>query len=314
MWWMWWWIGCARLLGRVLLWLLVFSGLGWRNVYSQELRCEVRIDYSRVAEADPAYFRSLRQTIQEFLNGRTWTELRFESYERIVCQLTLQVEEVRGDVVRARAMIQAVRPVYNSTYTSPLFVYRDEKWQFTYTKGEQVQYTEGVYTSELSALLAYYAYVILGVYFDTFGPLGGTPFWQKAQAIVEMTYTSGGGEGWSPSDRKRQNRYWLVQWFLQPGSESFRQSLYLYHRHGLDRMADQAGEGLRNVLSALETWKKVYEEYPQHLGLRVVVDAKREELIGMFSGAPLRQRQQAYNLLIQIDPTHRQQYSKIIRS
>ena len=293
--------------------LLGVSHLAER-MYGQELFCEVRIDYSRVSQADPSTFRALQKTIEEFLNNRAWTQIRFEEHERIRCQIFIQVQDVSGEVIRASAIIQAERPVYNSSYTTPIFVYRDDYWSFSYTRGEQIIYLEGTYTSELAALLSFYAYLILGLDFSTFGLQGGLPFLNKALEIATLASSLSQSEGWSPTDKKRMNRYWLVTWLLQPGTgEKILTALYRYHREGLDIMYEAVAEGRKKVLEALRMLNQVYKEDSRNMAVKVIIEAKRQELVGIFSGAPPHEKQQAFSVLTSLDPSHRNEYSKIFR-
>ncbi len=284
-----------------------------KMTYSQELNCDVRIDYSKVSGADIAYFRDLERAIESFLNDRAWTQLQVKPHERIRCQISLQIQEINGNQIRAQAIIQAERPVFNSTYTTPLFAYRDQNWTFTYNQGEQLIFAEGAYTGELTALLTFYAYFIIGMDMNSFGYMGGIPFLQKAYEVASIAHSNTGNESWGPADKKRENRYWLVAWILQYEQEDFLKAYYEYHRLALDiAHADLAG-CIQRAYNALQTLQRVHQQYPSHMGVRVFIEAKRNELINMFSGASYDIRRKAYQILLRIDPAHRDEYRVLLQ-
>ena len=281
---------------------------------AQELNCTVNIDATRLPNVDKKIIDNLREQITKYLNERQWTDIPFEPHERIECAFALRLDRASGNEYSGELTVQFTRLVYGSDYRSPLFVFRDRYVSFTFTQDEQLIYVDGSYTSELTHMFAFYAYFIIGFVMDTYGPLGGTPFLEKAREIALIASTQlAGSKAWSQTARSRDNRYWLIDLMLKPEMVEFRKALYLYHRKGMDIMFQNVTEGIQKVFTALQKLIAIKEQEPNNILLRGFMDAKRQELINIFSYAPLSERQEAYKLLVKLDPGNQADYRKILQ-
>ncbi len=281
---------------------------------AQELNCTVNIDATRLPNVDKKIIDNLREQITKYLNERQWTDIPFEPHERIECAFALRLDRASGNEYSGELTVQFTRLVYGSDYRSPLFVFRDRYVSFTFTQDEQLIYVDGSYTSELTHMFAFYAYFIIGFVMDTYGPLGGTPFLEKAREIALIASTQlAGSKAWSQTARSRDNRYWLIDLMLKPEMVEFRKALYLYHRKGMDIMFQNVTEGRQKVFTALQKLIAIKEQEPNNILLRGFMDAKRQELINIFSYAPLSERQEAYKLLVKLDPGNQADYRKILQ-
>ncbi len=292
--------------------LILFLSVGL--AYAQELNCTINIDATRLPNVDKKIIDNLKEQMTKYLNERQWTEIPFEPHERIECAFALRLDRASGNEFSGELTVQFTRLVYGSDYRAPLFIFRDRYVSFTFTQDEQLVYVDGSYTSELTHMLAFYAYFIIGFVMDTYGPLGGTPFLDKAREIALIASTQlAGSKAWSQTARSRDNRYWLIDLMLKPEMVEFRKALYLYHRKGMDIMHQNVNEGRQKVFLALQKLIAIKEQEPNNILLRGFLDAKRQELINIFSYAPMSERQEAYKLLVKLDPGNQGDYRKILQ-
>ncbi len=298
----------AKLLG--LFWLLIMT-LG---VQAQELNCKVQVVASKVSSTDPKVFKTLETTIFEFLNNRKWTGDVFKPEERIECSIIINItEDLGGNNYKATANIQLSRIAYNSSYNSPVLNYADPNFSFSYTEYEPVQFNDNVFNSNLASLLAYWSYVMIGMDYDTYSLKGGTPYFNKALTVlnnVPQSQASGQSTGWKPFDGNR-NRSILLDEILKPRLEVLREVAYEYHRKGLDLMFDNTSTGRAAVLAALKKMERLAESDPNSMVLQMFFDAKRTELIGMFTKAPPGERNEAYNVLVKLDGKKTELYNQM---
>lgn len=290
--------------------IIVFLLLG-RVATAQELNFKVELNTQQVQNYDPTVISSLKKAMTEFLNDRKWTNYNFTQAERINCTLLFNITQVVGsDQFSGNFHIILERPVFHSDYHSPLLDMIDKNIRFHYTASQNMNFVENSYTGNLTSLLAYYAYMVLGVDFDTFTPDGGTPFYQKAMSIVQSAQNSS-DPGWGAMDGSK-NRYYFVEQMLNKAYEPLRQFLYMYHRHGLDVMASDIDAGRKAVLASLQDLKRVYENRPDLYDLQLILDAKRNELIGMFSKAPEDEKSQMVDVMSIIDPANGNRYRAVL--
>ncbi len=284
--------------------------------HSQELICNVSIVSNQIQGTNKQVFQTLQKAIYEFMNTRPWTNNVFESEERIECNMLFNLKEKIGtDEYKGTLQIQSRRPVYNSSYNTVLFNYIDNDLDFRYVEFQPLDFNENVYQSGLTSILAYYAYIILGLDYDSFSLEGGTQYFQKAERVV-MNAQNAAESGWRASDsRTRRNRYWLVENILNEDYAPVREFIYKYHRLGLDRMDGQTNIARADMVEDLKLLQQVKREKPDpymHF-LQVVFDAKSDEFVNVFSQSPQDEKNRVYQLLIEVDPTNKSKYEKIIK-
>ena len=290
--------------------VIVFLFLGHVAV-AQEFHFKVQLNTQQVQNFDQSAVTSLKSAMSDFLNNRKWTNYNFKSGERIECTLLFNITQIIGsDQYVGNFHIIMERPVFHSDYHSPLLNMIDKNVKFRYTPSQSMNFVQNSYSNNLTSLLAYYAYMILGIDFDTFSPNGGTPYYQQAMSIVQSAQNSS-DPGWTAVGGTK-NRYHFVSEMLNNAYEPLRQFLYQYHRRGLDVMAGNIDAGRRVVLSSLSDLKKVYEKRPDLYDLQLILDAKRNEMIGMFSKAPESQKSRFVDIMSVVDPANGNRYRRIL--
>jgi hypothetical protein len=294
----------------ICLFVLLFST---HTFYGQELRCAVQVVAPSIQGTNRNVFESLRNAIYEFMNAQQWSNSVFAAGERIECTFLFTITEMVGmDQFIGSLQVQARRPVYNSAYVSPILNYKDVNIDFKYAEFEPLVYDPNNFDSNLVALLAYYANVILGLDYDTFSSEGGDTFYENAEKIVGRMQNAQ-ESGWR-SFESRRNRYWLVENMLNEYHSPLRECYYEYHRKGLDMMADKPEEGRSNVLAALELLQKVYRQSPNSFALRIFFDAKQQELVNVFSGSFSMEKGRVVTILSEIDPSNSDKYQELLKT
>ena len=286
--------------------------LAVQTATAQELQVKININSSQVEGTDKTVFETLKETLEQWMNERQWTELQFQKNERIVCNFNLTVNKYdkSNNQIFCTAMIQANRPVYNSSYNSTLYNNKDADFNFQYTQFDQLNFMEEVIDNQLTALMAYYAYLIIGLDLDSFSPLGGTEILQRCMNLVNNTqnleYT-----GWKAFEDSR-NRFALINDYLDEAMKPFRQLQYDYYRKGLDEMSTNAERGRTNVTEALENLKKAHEDKPLSLLPQIWTDYKRDELANIYKGKGTQKEKEAvYNILFNINASQNDAWNKI---
>lgn len=284
---------------------LPFAGI------TQELNCSVQVLSPQFqTSADKKIFETLQQSIFEFMNNRKWTNDVFQQDERIECSIVITISEKPSpDIFKGSIQVQARRPVYKSSYNSLIVNILDKTLSFKYVEYQPLEYVENTFSSNLTSILAYYAYIIIGTDYDTYSLGGGTPFFQKAQTIVANAQNSV-DQGWKSSEDDR-NRYWLVENILNAAYNPLRECLYRYHRLGFDVMSEDIASGRAVVLSSLELLKKVYETKPGNYNLTLFFLAKSDEIVNLFSLAEPAEKNKLLALVNEIDPANMVKYNKI---
>ena len=278
---------------------------------SQELRCRVDVVTKQVQTTNQQIFRSLERTVRRFMNDNDWTDRDVKPSERIKCNVVINVSQLEGQQnFQASARIKSSRPVFGSTYTTSILNYFDESFNFQFRENQNINYTRGTFSSNLSSLLAYYAYLIIGFDFDTFKLKGGDPHYQQAQSIANVAQSSQ-FKGWQ--QRGDESRVRFVNKLQSPRFEAFRKALYLYHRKGLDQMHKKTDKGRKQILEALKQLESVHETIPNSFLVRQFFEAKREEVGKVFSKAPGREKSQVMRILEKLDASNMSQYKKAIR-
>ena len=280
----------------------------------QEFRCNVSVSSSRVEGTYKQVFESMRTDIYEFINNRKWSDNVFTTDERIECTIFIQItEQVSADEFKGTLQVQLNRPVFDASYNSPLLNIKDNDLQFRYVEFQPLEFDPNTYRSSLVSVLAYYTYMVLGFDYDSFAPMGGTEFFQMAEKIVTNAQNAP-EPGWKPYDGSRnRNRYWLVKNVLDKEYEGVRQFLYDFNINGLDKMESKIGEARTSMVESLKLIQDVYRRKPDPFMylVQVVMDAKSDELINIFSEAFPEEKSRVVQILTEIDPANKAKYEKI---
>ncbi|MGV9002876.1 type IX secretion system protein PorD [Flavobacterium sp.] len=251
---------------------------------AQQLNCTIQINTDKVASTNAQLFKNMKTTVTDFVNKTDWTGETLKQQEKINCSMVIIINSFEDNNFSASIQVQSTRPIFNSTYASPLFNYNDNDFGFRYTEFETILFNPSTFDSNLASVLAYYSYMILGFDGDTYALNGGTKNFEIAQQILTTAQQSG-YKGWSQSDGA-QNRFFLVNDMLSGTYDSYRDAQYAFHRQGLDLMTDDIKIAKENVMSAINLLAIVYSVRPNAFLTRVFFDAKADEIVSILSGGP----------------------------
>jgi hypothetical protein len=280
-------------------------------VFAQDLDCDVIVDASQIQTQDRHVFQDMESAFEDFLNNRDWTPDEFNPEERIKCSLSISLVDMPEiGQFRATVQVRSARPIYDSNYESIIFNFADRDWRFTYIESMPLIFNENAFTSNITSMLAFYAYVILGLDYDSFGELSGSLFFQQAQNIVTQAAQSN-RPGWSGLESTR-NRYALIDDITNQRMESIRQGYYRYHRLGLDIFGEDPDQARKEIIGMLESMKAVKAQYPASIFVISFFDAKARELVDIFSDGSIADKRNAYNLLMELNPSKGDTYARII--
>lgn len=284
-------------------------------VSGQELNCQVTvINDSRleVTSVEKEIFDQLRQTIYDMMNNTKWTKDKFKVEERINCQLQLQINSIPGPGTYSGALqIQSSRPVFNGSYNTTLFNFQDEDITFNYSRNALLTYAPNQFRDNLTSILAFYAYFIIGMDYDSYSLEGGTPYFTEAQSIVSNAQASG-GPGWKSNEVGKRNRYWLIDNVLQQLFEPLRECNYEYHRKGLDMLYDNKETGRKNIYAALNKLSRVSVTRPNSINVLNFAQAKLNELKNLYQDATSAEKTEVVTVLKRIDPANTSKYEAIL--
>jgi hypothetical protein len=285
------------------------------SLKAQEFDCMVSISSQKVGGSDTRTFETMQTAIYEFMNTRKWSNFNINMEERIECTLLITINE-RPSTDEFRATINVVlrRPVYNTSYNSVLLNHYDKDFYFKYVEYQPLDYADGTFSSSLTQVLAYYANVMLGFYFDSFTLNGGSPFFEKAQDIVNLAQSTS-DPGWKGFESQK-NRYWLTENLMNGSNAPMRTFCYNYHRLGLDQMYDKPELGRAAITESLSLLNKMYNEKPGLYLLQMTLDAKKDELVNIYSDSrvPPMEKNNVVNILKEIDPANGSKYLTILDS
>lgn len=288
--------------------VLFFSGSGW----AQELNCKVTINADQIQTSDRGIFKDMERAIATFMNTRKWTSDSYKNHERINCAIFLNISRMPSiGSFSANAQVTVARPVFNSNYETVLLNFADRDWEFEYIESLPLEYNDNAYISNLSSMLAYYAYIILGMDYDSFSERGGDPYFQAALNVVNNAQSSN-RPGWQTIGSTR-NRFNLVENINNPQMAEMRKGMYRYHRLALDTFDKNPDESRTIVLNVIKTIRNVWQIYPSSIYVIAFLDAKNLELANIFSEGSLNVRREAYDILTVID-AKRGTYQKIIEN
>ncbi|MBI5916970.1 MAG: DUF4835 family protein [Bacteroidetes bacterium] len=290
--------------------LLAIIGLLTCSIQAQELQVKVTMNTPKLQTADPAVFQTLRQGIEEFMNNQKWTNDVFEEEERIKLDIVITIsKELSANTFEAEVSLQSIRPVFASNYETPMFKHQDKDVLFTYEQFQPLDYSQTTYLNNLTSVLAYYAYIAIGMDYDSFSPFGGDAYFQLAQDIVNRIppNVASNVPGWRSTENNR-NRYWLVENILSPRMRGFRQLVYDYHRQGLDVMHEDASVGRAVMTQALESLEPMNRSYPNSMILQVFSNTKSDEIIEIYKGGATTEKNAVTRTMEKIDPTRASEY------
>ncbi|MFI8378136.1 DUF4835 family protein [Leeuwenhoekiella sp. NPDC079379] len=286
--------------------IFLFCGIG---LHAQELNCSVTINAEQTGQSNLQVFRTLKSELTEFMNNTTWTDLNVKQQERIDCSLVIIVSNINSDSFSASVQIQSSRPVYNSTYNTPVFNFNDKQFNFRYTEFQPLNYNPNNFDSNLISVLSFYAYTIIGLDASTYELGGGEPYFEEAKRIVN-TAQQQVSDGWS-AQSGTQSRYRLNQDLLSPNFREFSDALYAYHKNGLDYMADNTKEAKQSIAVTLQLFNQLYANRPNNFLSRVFFDTKAEEIASMFSGGPQVNVSNLVTVLNKVAPTKSSYWQQI---
>lgn len=284
--------------------------LSWTNLHAQELNCTVQINSDQISGSNKAVFNTLQKSISDFLNNRKWSELTYTNIEKIECSMNIIVKSVLQDNYTAEIQIQSRRPIYNANFYSTLFNFKDNNFGFDYKEFDQLEMNENTITSNLTAVLAYYAYVIIGYDMDSYARLGGTSFFQAAERIVNAAQAADLA-GWKAFESSR-NRYALINNLTDEAFKKYRNYFYEYHRLGLDEMSTNTVNARAKIAAGLPILRETNRARPSAIAIASFMDAKTDELINIFSKASEKEKKEAVEVLSDVNPTQINRYEKIL--
>jgi len=276
---------------------------------AQELNCTISINSDQVPGSNKQVYTTLENALNEYMNQTRWTNYNYKLQERVDCNLTITISEQDGNVFKGNIQIQSSRPVFDSTYLTPVFNFKDSNVTFSYMEFEPLLYNENVFESNLVSLMAYYAQVILGMDVSTFSEYGGIPFFTKAQDILVQAQQSGFA-GWNQSDGSG-TRFTLIDNILSPTYKLFHETMYQYHLHGLDLMSKDSKRAKENIAESIYTLKAVYDARPAAFLLRVFMDSKSDEIVDIFSDGPRFDSSKLKEDLLRISPINAEKWEEI---
>ncbi|MFN4812329.1 MAG: DUF4835 family protein [Bacteroidota bacterium] len=289
---------------------LFLSLLTGNLIIAQELNCTVKVLSPAIQGTERSVFETLETAIKEFMNNTRWTNDNFKQDEKIECNLTINVTKRNSvDEFEANIIVQSRRPVYKSSYNTNLINYQDNDFTFKYTPFQPFEFNENTFINNLTSTLGYYAYIFIGLDYDTFSPEGGTPYYQKAQTIVNNAQNAP-DKGWKAFEGSK-NRYWLAENLANANFKGVRSCLYNYHRNGLDMMTNDVEMARKNIADALDGLMKVHNLQMGSFLMQVFFLAKADEVVNIFSVAPPDVKSKLVPLLNTIDPGNVTKYEKL---
>jgi len=293
--------------------LIIFALCHIGILAAQDLNCNVKINDVKIQITDKTIFRRLEQRLTEFMNNTRWTTEQIKQQERIELnvEIILNTYDINSYEYRGSAIIQCRRPVYGSNYFTTLFNFEDENFDFKYQESDRLDYQDGQFLGDLSALMAFYAYYATALDFDSFGLEGGTPYFTKALQIATLAQQSSGKSGWKPFERSLRTRYNLIDNILNDRFRPMRNAIYLYHRKGLDVFYKEPMEARKQIYNALLEVQKVFKLAPNTVVLLWFFGAKSDELVSIYKGAEEIEKPKAIELLSDINIANVSKYEKI---
>ncbi|UCS95365.1 DUF4835 family protein [Echinicola marina] len=294
--------------------LLLICFLSTFQVAAQELNFTVAINSDRARTQNKDIFDQMKNSFEQFLNGRSWTNDQFTQEERIKGNMLITINDMpQVGFFEATVQIQAVRPIYGTSYESLTFNFVDRNWSFEFLESQPMEFNRYSHLSEITSLLAYYANIVIGIDYDTFSPEGGEPYFEVANNIVSNAQQSS-RPGWEQSPSNRRNRYWLMnELYSSQVTRSIREAYYLYHRMGMDQLTKSPEDAYTNILAALQKLEEVNRTIPNSILAISFMDAKSDEISKLLKNAPEEIQKQAIEILLKVDPNNARKYNDILK-
>jgi Domain of unknown function (DUF4835) len=288
----------------------IFYGFG--TAQAQEFKCTILLNDSRVQTQERQILNQMKNDLTAFMNNTRFSRETYEEHEKIKCTILINLgsgSDVSQGKYEATVQIQSLRPVYGTEYETPVLNFFDQQFTFDYQPSQPLIFTENVYTSNLTSMMAFYAYAMLGLDYDSFAVQSGTPFLERMLNIVNNSQQNGGG-GWSNKDTR--NRYWLSENLSSPQFVPFREAVYVYHRLIIDDLANETEAKRTKIVELLQKIKQVQDLKPNSVLINAFFDAKSAELINIFSQGDPKTVQEAVDLMVRLDPTNAASYKKLL--
>ena len=300
-----------RLRYSIYLVVVLFVAFFVTNASAQELEIRIQVNHSQLQGVDNTKYENMQKALNEFVTNQIWTNNVFKTEERIKCNMVLTItKEVYSDEFQVTLQVVSSRPVYGTGYDSPMLNLLDRNIQFKYADGETLTFNENSH-DELTSLIAYYVYIIIGFDYDSFGKMGGTPYFEKAQKIVNNAQGSNYA-GWKSFETNKRNRYWLAENLMNSVYAPIREYIYKYHRLGLDLMSTRLADGCTSIAEGMNDLLKVYRQKSDSYLMSIFFDAKADEIVNIFSNSSDQtQQNKVYNFLKEIDASNLSKYDKI---
>ncbi len=287
------------------------------SLHAQELQCQVIINSDQIEGSNKSIFNTLQTSITEFVNTTRWTNMTFADKERIECSMMIVVQSVADNLFTAELQVQARRPVYGTSYTTTLLNFKDNYFNFTYQEYDRIEYQPNSATTNLAAMLAYYCYLIIGHDMDSFSRLGGTPYFQQCEDIVNMaqsaSFETSELTGWQAFGSNR-NRYTLTNNLMDEAFQGYRAFYYEYHRLALDQMVTNVANARARIAEGLPVLREANRSRPATYLINTFLDAKSDELTNIFKKGTTEEKEQVYAILMDIDPTRNSLYETITKN
>ena len=293
---------------RKILSLLIFALLAASGA-AQELNCHVEVNSDKITGTNKSVFTTLQEAITSYMNDTKFTAAQYSPIEKIECTLFFTIKEYDGDKMTGDIQVQATRPAYNASYTTNLINFRDSKVEFTYSEGEPLTFNETNMESQLTAILNFYAYMIIDIDTDSFAPRGGEAAWDRVKTIVQQAQSSG-ETGWRAFDDNK-NRAAVLGAYTDPSTQQLRDMVYKYHREGIDQMSVSPDKGRAAITESLETLKNIYNVAPMSVGLSMFRDSKLDELVNVYTKGSQEERDRVVEILSSLYPTDQDRIQKI---
>jgi hypothetical protein len=293
--------------------ILVFTILGTGEIAAQELNCNVTINTTKIQGSNKDIFTTLRSAVADFMNNTVWTNSVFETNERIECTFLFNINTYQSDILEGSLQVQARRPIFGTSYNTVMLNYIDNDVHFKYLEFDPIEYAENSTPSDLSSLLAYYAYIIIGLDYDSYSLKGGSLYFQKADKIVNNAQSLS-SSGWRASEsRSRKNRYWLVNNIISEDYSTLRIFNYNYHRLGLDLMDQNIERGRGVIKDAVISLEKFVDAKPDPFlfYFQIVLDSKSDEIVQIFSQALAEDKRRIFDIMIKADPSNAAKYGPL---
>ena len=296
---------------------IFFLTLITSTLSAQELRCQVTVNGQRVQNVDPSVFTSMQTALNDFMNNKSWTTDQYAIEERIDCTFFINIEtSPTQDVYLAKVTVQSSRAVFNSSYNSPMFNFIDNEWNFIYAQNQALEFNITQFNSNLSSLLGYYAYILIGLDYESMSKNGGLKYFTIAEQIMNNVPTnSPDNRSWTPFySGANRNRYVLLSSLMGSKYDLYKQAIYEYHFQGMDNFYEKPALARQNIMNALEKLNKIAVDYPNNMLLALFFQAKSDEIVNVFSAADVTEKSKAINILRKVDPSNSTKYDKLIKN